>query len=79
MEKETVFKRQIPSIDDKKELYEIYEKSWWVQEENSQADWRLSWWGFFKQFFAENDLEDVTFGNLQMGQFEPIDGRRRKP
>ena len=75
MKKRNSVKRQIPSIDDK-ELYEIYMRNHdeCKKKIHKQIDACLDEAFPNSSSYKENDLEgDVTFGNFEMGQFEPID------
>ena len=75
MKKRNSVKRQIPSIDDK-ELYEIYMRNHdeCKKKIHKQIDVCLDEAFPNSSSYKENDLEgDVTFGNFEMGQFEPID------
>ena len=75
MKKRNSVKRQIPSIDDK-ELYEIYMRNHdeCKKKIHKQIDACLDEAFPNSSSYKENDLEgDVTFGNFEMGRFEPID------
>ncbi len=75
MKKRNSVKRQIPSIDDK-ELYESYMRNHdeCKKKIHKQIDACLDEAFPNSSSYKENDLEgDVTFGNFEMGQFEPID------